>query len=81
MVAKQRGEGLRWIYECLDLDIEVADGAVYQESEDGRLYLASGRVLLDREGRLAEWLARLASRLEEGPKPLSPSGTSAPAQT
>jgi len=74
VVAEQGGEGLRWIYGGLDLDIDVVDRGVYSEPLEGRLYLASGRILLDRQGDLEGWLDRLAAHLAAGAKPLTRSG-------
>ncbi|MBN9418795.1 MAG: nucleotidyltransferase domain-containing protein [Candidatus Eremiobacteraeota bacterium] len=71
VVAAAAGEGIRFVYGGLDLDIEVCSAAVYEEALEGRLYLDCGRVLLDRGGFLGEWLARLRARRAQGPVALS----------
>ena len=66
------GEGLRWSYGGLDLDIELAGPALWEEPLEGRLYLSQGVILLDRDGSLRIWLERLQQRRAQGPTPLSP---------
>lgn len=67
VVAAQAGEGIRFVYGGLDLDIEVCSAAVYGEALEGRLYQDCGLVLRDDHGDLAEWLERLRARRAQGP--------------
>lgn len=71
VVAESASEGIRLIYEGLDLDIEVCSTAVYAEPLEGRLYHDCGVVLRDSSGALEEWLERLRLRRSQGPTPLS----------
>lgn len=71
VVASVGGEGIRFVYGGLDLDIEVCSPAVYEEALEGRLYLDCGRILLDREGDLWSWLERLRALRGRGPAALS----------
>jgi predicted nucleotidyltransferase len=71
VVAEQAGEGIRFVYGGLDLDIEVCSAAVYEEALEGRLYQDCGLVLRDSRGELAEWLERLRSRRAQGPSELT----------
>ncbi|MBX3170571.1 MAG: nucleotidyltransferase domain-containing protein [Candidatus Eremiobacteraeota bacterium] len=71
VVAEQAGEGIRFLYGGLDLDIEVASAALYAEPLEGRLYQDCGLILRDDTGALAAWLERLRTRRLSGPPPLS----------
>ncbi len=71
VVAARADEGIRLIYDGLDLDIEVCSAAVYEEPLERRLYHDCGVVLQDSGGKMVEWLERLRSLRARGPAPLS----------